>query len=78
MEFLSSDERAALLEALGMSASEYAAVSAAHREASQASADPQKTAIFLAARLGSTKGGRDQAFDRFNRFLDALNPQGAR
>lgn len=78
MEFLSSDERTALLDALGVSASEYASVSASYREALQTNADPEKTAIFQAARLDAGKGGRDQAIERFNRFLDALNSQGAR
>ena len=75
MEFLSSDERTALLDALGVSASEYASVSAGFREALQTNADPAKTAIFQAARLDATKGGRDQAIERFNQFLDALNTQ---
>ena len=75
MDFLSSDERTALLEALGISASEYAAVSAGYRETLQTNADPSKTAIFQAARIDAAKGGRDQAIDRFNRFLDGLNSE---
>ncbi len=75
MDFLSSDERSALLEALGVSASEYAAVSAKYREALQTNADPEKNAIFQSARLDAARGGRDQAIARFNGFLDALNSQ---
>lgn len=77
MDFLSSDERAALLEALGISGNEYAAVSAGYREALQTNADPERSAIFQAARLDAAKRGRDHAIARFNGFLDALNAQAA-
>lgn len=75
MDYLSSDERAALLDALGISATEYATVSAGYREALQTNADPEKTAIFQAAKLDAVKGGRDHAIARFNGFLDALHGQ---
>ncbi|MBL8741942.1 MAG: hypothetical protein JNK04_12630 [Myxococcales bacterium] len=76
MDFLSSEERAALLDALSVSPSEYAAVYSAYREALQTNADPEKTAIFQAARLDAARGGREHAIARLNGFLDALNSQG--
>jgi hypothetical protein len=73
MEFLSNEERAALQRALGVTPLEYAAVSARYREELQAGTDPEKTAIFQAAREAARSGGREQAIERFNRFLDGLN-----
>ena len=65
-----------LLDALSVSPSEYAAVYSAYREALQTNADPEKTAIFQAARLDAARGGREHAIARLNGFLDALNSQG--
>ena len=72
MEFLSSDEKGALLSALGIPTSEFVSISAGYREMMQAGREPEKTAIFHRARREAASGGREQAIERFNRFLDGL------
>ncbi len=73
MDFLTSEERAALVDALGMTASDYSSASARHREELQANPDSSKNATFQAARLEALAGGREQAIEQFNRFLDGLH-----
>lgn len=76
MDFLSSDERALLLDALRVSASEYAAVSALYREALQAKSDPEKTAIFQAARQDAARRWPRPRHRPLQRFSSSA--QGAR
>lgn len=75
MEFLSSDEKGALLSALGIPASEFVSISAQYREIMQGGLESEKTIIFHRARREAASGGREQAIERFNRFLDSLNSE---
>jgi len=73
LEYPNSAERQQLLKALGVTPHDFEQASGVFMESIVANTDPERSALFRAARHDAQRGGRAQALEQFNSFLVALN-----